>query len=154
MIDKIIQQDISKEVDKLGDEMVKVISDIIKIPSINPYIEPEYKDERIGGETKVNEHLKPVMDGAGLTTDLWEVEQGRANLVGVCKGTGGGQSLIVGAPRGNDVGVAFHDERFLFTPKVKSLIQSSRTPRRRNSRNSSKRLSRFRSRKPSSPPMQ
>lgn len=95
MIDEKIIKDVSKAVDKLQDEMVQVISDIIKIPSINPYIHPELKDERIGGETRVNEFLQPVMDSVGLKTDLWEVEKGRANLVGVFKGTGGGQSLIL-----------------------------------------------------------
>ena len=94
MIDEKINKDVFEAVDSLEDEMLKVISDIIKIPSINPYIDPELKDERIGGETRVNEYLKPVMESFGLDTDLWEVEKGRANLVGVCKGTGDGRSLI------------------------------------------------------------
>ncbi|MCJ7625214.1 MAG: ArgE/DapE family deacylase [Anaerolineaceae bacterium] len=94
MIDETVKNNIFKTVDSLEEEMVKLISEIIQIPSINPYIDPELKDELIGGETRVNEYLKPVMDSIGLVTDLWEVEKGRANLVGVCKGTGGGRSLI------------------------------------------------------------
>lgn len=93
-MDEKAKQDIVQAVDRLQDEMLQVISDIIKIPSVNPYIDPERKEERIGGETRVNEHLKPVMESIGLQTDLWEVEKGRANLVGVYKGTGGGRSLI------------------------------------------------------------
>ncbi len=94
MIDEKLKQAIDKTVDNLKDEMIGVVSDIIRIPSINPYIEPELRDERIGGETRVNEYLKPVMEAVGLQTDLWEVEKGRANLVGVLKGQGGGHSLI------------------------------------------------------------
>ena len=94
MINEKLKQDIEKAIESLQDEMIQVISDIIRIPSINPYIDPAQKDERIGGETRVNEYLKLVMDKAGLRTDLWEVEKGRANLVGICKGQNGGRSLI------------------------------------------------------------
>jgi len=93
MIGDDVKAAIFHAVDLLQDEMIEVISDTIKIPSINPYLEPEKMLERIGGETRVNEFLKPVMESAGMETDLWEVEKGRANLVGVCKGTGG-RSLI------------------------------------------------------------
>jgi len=94
MIDEEIKNNVLKAVDSLEDEMVRVISDIIQIPSINPYIDTDFKDERIGGETRVNAYLKPVMESFGLQTDMWEEEKGRANLVGVCKGIGGGRSLI------------------------------------------------------------
>lgn len=94
MIDEKIKRDILKVVDNLKIEMVQVASEIVKIPSVNPYIDPALKDERIGGETCVNKYLKSVMDSFGLETDLWEEEKGRANLVGVCKGNGNGRSLI------------------------------------------------------------
>ena len=94
MIDEKVIKDISNAVDSLKDELISVISGIIQIPSINPYIDPQLKEERIGGETRVNEYLQPVMESIGLKTDLWEVEPGRANLVGVLKGSGGGKSLI------------------------------------------------------------
>lgn len=94
MIDPIVKQNVTKAVDSLKDEMVKTISDIIQIPSINPYIDIGLKAERIGGETRVNAYLKPLMESFGLTTDMWEEEEGRANLVGVCKGSGSGCSLI------------------------------------------------------------
>ena len=94
MINQIIKLDIEKAVEQLQEDMIRVISDTLKIPSINPIIDPELKEERIGGETRVNEYLKPVMESVGLRTDLWEVEKGRANLVGVYKGSGGGRSLI------------------------------------------------------------
>jgi acetylornithine deacetylase/succinyl-diaminopimelate desuccinylase family protein len=94
MTDDELKQKIEQTVGELQAEMIGVVSDIIRIPSINPYIDPEMREERIGGETRVNEYLKTVMDSVGLQTDLWEIEKGRANLVGVWKGRGGGHSLI------------------------------------------------------------
>ncbi len=94
MIDNEIKKKVLLAVDSLEDEMVNVVSDIIQIPSINPCLDISLKDERIGGETKVNTYLKPVMESFGLQTDMWEEEKGRANLVGVCKGTGNGRSLL------------------------------------------------------------
>lgn len=94
MIDEKVIKNVITAVENLKDEMVNCISDTIQIPSINPYLDTSLKDERIGGETRVNTYLKPVMESFGLQTDLWEEEAGRANLVGVCRGTGGGHSLI------------------------------------------------------------
>lgn len=94
MISETVKLKITKNVDELQAEMIQVVSDVIKIPSVNPYIDPELKDERIGGETRVNKFLQPIMEAAGLQTDLWDVEKGRANLVGRVKGTGSGRSLL------------------------------------------------------------
>lgn len=94
MIDNQVKKDLLSAVDSLRDEMVKLVSDIVQIASVNPTIPDVERDEVIGGETRVNEFLKPVMESFGLEADLWEEEEGRANLVGVCKGTGGGRSLI------------------------------------------------------------
>jgi len=89
-----IRQDILATVDSLRDELIKLTVDIVKIPSVNPTYPGIVREEVIGGETRVNEYLKPVMEAIGLKTDMWEEEKGRANLVGVYKGTGGGKSLI------------------------------------------------------------
>jgi acetylornithine deacetylase/succinyl-diaminopimelate desuccinylase family protein len=94
MIDKSVKKDVVAAVDDLRDELVRLVSDIVQIPSVNPTQPGAVEEEAIGGESRVNEFLKPVMDAIGLKTDLWEAEEGRANLVGVCKGMGGGRSLI------------------------------------------------------------
>jgi formylaminopyrimidine deformylase len=94
MIEPEVKHNILSAVDGLQDELVKLVSDIVQIPSMNPTYTGLKKEDVIGGETKVNTFLKGVMDGIGLDTDLWEEEKGRANLVGVCKGTGSGRSLI------------------------------------------------------------
>ena len=87
--EKILQQ-----VDSLKDELIKLVCDTVKIPSVNPtYPGIKYEDV-IGNESKVNEYMEPVMKDMGLKTDLFEEEKDRANLVGVYTGTGGGKSLI------------------------------------------------------------
>ena len=94
MISDKIRQAILATVDSLRDELIKLTVDTVKIPSVNPTYPGIVREEVIGGETRVNEYLKPVMEAIGLKTDLWEEEEGRANLVGVYKGTGGGKSHI------------------------------------------------------------
>ncbi|MCJ7625215.1 MAG: ArgE/DapE family deacylase [Anaerolineaceae bacterium] len=94
MIDSKIKTDIIREVENLKDELVDLTSEMIRIPSVNPALDTVVWEDAIGGETRVNELLQTVLDGIGLETDLWEEEEGRANLVGVCKGMGEGRSLI------------------------------------------------------------
>ena len=94
MISDTVKQDILATVDSLRDEIIKLTVDIVRIPSVNPTYPGIVREEVIGGEMRVNEYLKPVMEAVGLKTDMWEEEKGRANLVGVYKGTGGGKSLI------------------------------------------------------------
>ncbi len=94
MTDTKIKEAILKEVEGLKDDLVQLAIDTVQIPSINPTYPGETYKEAMGGETKVNEHMKPVLESLGMTTDLWEEERGRANLVGVLRGTGGGKSLI------------------------------------------------------------
>lgn len=95
MIDEATRQHILAAVDSLSDELVQLVRDTVRIPSITPnYGAGIVREKVLGGETRVNEFLEPIMKSLGLETDLWEAEEGRANLVGVYKGTGGGKSLI------------------------------------------------------------
>lgn len=95
MIEASVQKDVVAAVDDLRDELVALVSRMVQIPSLNPTQPGVVREEVLGGETRVNEFLKPALESMGLETDLWEAEEGRANLVGVCKGTGGGKSLIL-----------------------------------------------------------
>ena len=94
----MIEQDtltkISEVVDCLSEELLSLTVSLIQIPSVNPCLDTVKYEETVGGETKVNQFLKTVMENMGLETDLWEAEKGRANLVGICKGSGGGRSLL------------------------------------------------------------
>lgn len=95
MIDNQVKKDVLSAVDSLKDELVKLVSDMIQIPSVTPNQGGDVvREEVLGGETRVNEFVKPVMESIGLETDLWESEEARCNLVGVYTGTGGGRSLI------------------------------------------------------------
>ncbi|MBW2617371.1 MAG: ArgE/DapE family deacylase [Deltaproteobacteria bacterium] len=94
MIDSKVKSDVVAAVDGLADELVQLLVDTVKIPSVNPNYAGQVYDEVVGGEGKVSKFLQPVMEDIGLKTDLWAVEAGRENLVGVYKGTGGGKSLI------------------------------------------------------------
>ena len=94
MINPEVRQNVLKAVDSLKDDLVQLVCDTVKIPSVNPTYPGEVYEETLGGETKVAEFLKPLLEDIGLKTDMWEKEKGRANLVGVYKGTGGGKSLI------------------------------------------------------------
>jgi acetylornithine deacetylase/succinyl-diaminopimelate desuccinylase family protein len=94
MIDASVRRDVTAAVDSLKDELVWLVSSMVQIPSLNPTQPGVIREEVLGGETRVNEFLKPVMESIGLETDLWEAEEGRANLVGICKGSGGGRSLL------------------------------------------------------------
>jgi len=87
---------IIESVDSLKDEIVQAVCDMVRIPSVPPEgFGPTDPAQPPTGETLVNQYLKPLMEASGLETDMWEVAQGRANLVGVCKGKGQGRSLLI-----------------------------------------------------------
>ena len=95
MIQDQVKRAVLAAVEDLSTELTELVSHIVQIPSITPnYGADIVKDDVLGGETRVNEFLKAVMAEMGLETDLWEEEAGRANLVGVCRGSGGGKSLL------------------------------------------------------------
>ena len=81
-------------VEDLAEELVRLTTETIRIPSVNPTLDTVVREEVIGGESQVNQFLQPVMAEMGLETDLWEEERGRANLVGIYKSSGNGRSLL------------------------------------------------------------
>lgn len=95
MINPLIKEIIVEEIEQSKGQLIQLTSDLIRIPSVNPTLDSVNYHENVGGETKVNQFLLPILDKMGLVTDLWEEEKGRANLVGVMKGKSGGQSLIL-----------------------------------------------------------
>jgi acetylornithine deacetylase/succinyl-diaminopimelate desuccinylase-like protein len=62
--------------------LVATASDLVDIPSPT------------GGEQAVAEYLRELLDELGLQVTWQEVEEGRPNVVGVLRGTGGGRSLM------------------------------------------------------------
>jgi acetylornithine deacetylase/succinyl-diaminopimelate desuccinylase family protein len=94
MIDDVTFLNLAKSVDLLRDDLISLTQQLIRIPSVNPCLDNVRYAEIVGGETKVNRFLQQTLEEMRLETDLWEAEKGRANLVGKCKGTGRGRSII------------------------------------------------------------
>lgn len=89
-----VNKDVLSAIDNLHDNLIQLVCETVRIPSINPTYPGQEYEQTIGGETKVAQYLKPVLKDIGLETDMWEQEKGRANLVGTLKGSGNGRSLI------------------------------------------------------------
>lgn len=94
MIDKQVKQKVFAQIESMQNEIIGLVQDTVRIPSVNPTYGGMDYAATVGGETKVNEFMKPIMESIGLKTDMWAVEKGRDNLVGTYQGTGGGKSLI------------------------------------------------------------
>ena len=70
-----IKKKVLSAVDNLRDDLIKLVCETVRIPSVTPgYPGPQY-DSSDGGETKVAKYLKPVLEEIGLETDMWEQEK-------------------------------------------------------------------------------
>lgn len=83
------------QIDGMRDEIAATLVRLVRIPSVTPKYPGLDYAEVVGGEGRCNRVLLPALEAAGCEVDLWEEEPGRANLVGVLKGAGGGRSLIM-----------------------------------------------------------
>ena len=81
-------------INEIQGEMIDLLSRLVRIPSITPNYPGVDREAVIGGESACNRELANYYGKIGCETDLWEEASGRANLVGVLKGAGGGKSLI------------------------------------------------------------
>jgi acetylornithine deacetylase/succinyl-diaminopimelate desuccinylase family protein len=81
-------------IDGLKDELVATVSAAVQIPSVNPKYPGQDYDAVVGGEGKVSRFVGEVYEKIGMTVDLFAIEEGRENAVGVLKGSGGGRSLM------------------------------------------------------------
>ena len=94
MIESAEKEKVLTTIDGIRNEIVDVTSTLVQIRSVNPGYPGANYEEELGGETEVCELLEKFYDKIGLETERWEVDKGRGNVAGVCKGTGGGKSLI------------------------------------------------------------
>ena len=83
-----------EHLDSLQDELVSVLCDTLRIPSLNLSIAGPNADQYRGKEGDVSRYLGGIMEKLGLGVDLWEESPGRTNAAGCLKGSGGGKSLI------------------------------------------------------------
>lgn len=72
------------------DRVLALLSDLIRIDSVNPSLVPGGK-----GEHDIARFLCKYMEDAGLQVHYQEFAPGRANAIGVLKGAGGGKSLLL-----------------------------------------------------------
>ena len=72
------------------DRLNTILADLVKIESINPDLVPGGS-----GEAKIAAYVADFLRGAGLKTQIQKLGPGRANVVGVLRGRGGGRSLML-----------------------------------------------------------
>jgi acetylornithine deacetylase/succinyl-diaminopimelate desuccinylase-like protein len=78
LIDIQVRTNVLRAVDSLKDELVQLVRDMVRIPSVTPVAPAAGSTDtvvEISSETLVNHALKPIMESFGLETDLWEVER-------------------------------------------------------------------------------
>ena len=88
------KQTVMEAIDQMKDEIVRTVGELVRIRSVNPNYPGVDTDEELGGETTANNYLEAIYRQMGLTGDMWEEAEKRANLAGTWKGSGGGKSLI------------------------------------------------------------
>ncbi|AMP19991.1 hypothetical protein AZF37_01275 [endosymbiont 'TC1' of Trimyema compressum] len=93
MMDKKIENLICNSVEVLREELIRAVSETVRIPSVNPLYEGPLEESE-NGETLVNAYMESIMKSIGLFTDVWAEAEGRNNLVGIYKGDGNGKSLL------------------------------------------------------------
>jgi len=74
------------------DYLVRTLSDLIHINSINPSLSPDGP-----GEAEAGVYVAAALEQLGLQVTTYELAPGRVNVVGVLPGTGGGRSLLLNA---------------------------------------------------------
>jgi acetylornithine deacetylase len=82
------------------DFIVRTLTELVRINSINPSIAPDG-----AGEAEIAASVARVLGGLGLETSLFEPEPGRVTAVGTLRGSGGGRSLMLNG-HADTVGVA------------------------------------------------
>ena len=92
------------------DSLQQLLADLVAIDSVNPDLVPG-----AAGEGAIARYIAAWLEAAGLEVEVEEVVPGRPNVVGIARGTGGGQSLLLNGHI-DVVGVAGMDAPF--APRV------------------------------------
>jgi acetylornithine deacetylase/succinyl-diaminopimelate desuccinylase family protein len=118
-----IKQKVLECCDNLTEETIKLLAELVKIPSENPsynYDELYYKnmgytekyyDEPVtrGGETRVAKYLRPILEEICGQAELVAKDLLRSNVVGISKNDRSGKSLALNAHI-DTVATGFHDK--------------------------------------------
>ena len=82
------------EIERLRGDLVEAVSGAVRIPSVNPKYPGQVYDEVVGGEGETSKFIARYYEALGCDVDVFAIEPGRENAVGVLRGSGGGRSLI------------------------------------------------------------
>ncbi len=83
-----------EEIEAGREELLRTISRAVQIPSVNPRYPGQAYDEVVGGEGQVSQLVAEVYRQMDAEVDVFGLEAGRENAVGLIRGAGGGRSLI------------------------------------------------------------
>lgn len=72
------------------ERLATILADLVKIESINPELVPGGS-----GEARIAVYVADFLRAAGLKTRIRKLGRGRANVVGILRGRGGGRSLML-----------------------------------------------------------
>ncbi len=73
-------------------ELGKLVSALVRIDSVNPDLQPG-----AGGEGEIGRFVADWFRSQGIETEVQEAAPGRANVIGIVRGTGNGRSLMLNA---------------------------------------------------------
>ena len=86
--------EVLRRVEELREELIRILCDALRIPSLNLSIAGPLADRYRGREGEVSRLFGAEMEKLGFAVDLWEESPGRTNAAGRLAGSGGGHSLI------------------------------------------------------------
>jgi len=89
-----VQTRVLAEVESRKDDLLGALSKAVQIESVNPKYPGQVYDEVVGGEGEVSKFVATFYEELGCEIDLFAVEPGRENAVGVWRGSGTGRSLV------------------------------------------------------------
>lgn len=90
-----VRDRVLRRIDGMASEIVEQASDLIKTESVNPKYPGTVYADVVGGEGRAARQVADIWKAAGAEIDLFAIEPGRDNAVGIFRGTGGGRSLIM-----------------------------------------------------------
>lgn len=93
-VDRGLADAVLARIDALQGELVEALSQAVQIESVNPKYPGQVYDDVVGGEGEVSTFVAGIYGSLGCEVDLFAIEPGRENAVGLLKGAGGGRSLI------------------------------------------------------------
>src|SRR5260221_9458295 len=94
MADSDLRKRVLAAVDARREDLAATLSRAIQIESVNPKYPGQVYDQVVGREGEASKFIAAIYGAIGCDVDVFAVEPGRENAVGVLRGEGGGRSLI------------------------------------------------------------